>query len=95
MDLHMPVMDGLEATRQIRRMEQGRHLPIIAMTAAAMAQDKDKDKENLWQALLREVAASRGVDTRNVVVLGQDPTLCVRGASVTRLSPADPPGGPG
>ena len=63
--------------------------------AAAMAQDKDKDKENLWQALLREVAASRGVDTRNVVVLGQDPTLCVRGASVTRLSPADPPGGPG
>ena len=41
MDLHMPVMDGLEATQKIRALPQAKDLPIIAMTAAAMQQDKD------------------------------------------------------
>ncbi len=41
MDMMMPVMDGLEATRRIREMESGRHTPIIAMTANAMQSDRD------------------------------------------------------
>jgi CheY-like chemotaxis protein len=39
MDMQMPEMDGLTATRLIRAMPQHRHLPIIAMTAGAMERD--------------------------------------------------------
>jgi two-component system sensor histidine kinase/response regulator len=44
MDVHMPDMDGLKATRRIRELEQerGMHIPIIAMTARAMTGDRDK-----------------------------------------------------
>jgi CheY-like chemotaxis protein len=41
MDLQMPGMDGFEATRQIRATKKGRHLPILAMTAAALMQDRE------------------------------------------------------
>jgi CheY-like chemotaxis protein len=42
MDLKMPVMDGWEATRRIRQTENGRRIPIIALTAQAMAGDEQK-----------------------------------------------------
>ena len=44
MDVQMPEMDGLEATRAIRRNEQttGEHLPIVAMTAGAFKDDRER-----------------------------------------------------
>ncbi len=41
MDLQMPVMDGLETTRQLRLIEQFTDLPVIAMTANVMATDRE------------------------------------------------------
>jgi len=42
MDVQMPVMSGHEATRALRDSEDGRHLPVIALTAAALVTERDE-----------------------------------------------------
>ena len=69
MDIQMPVMDGLQATSVIRRDNAFRSLPIIALTAHALDEDRERcfavgmnghlskpvDPEQLYQTLVRWV----------------------------------------
>ena len=45
MDLSLPVIDGWEATRRIKATLETRHLPVIGLTAHAMAGDREKALE--------------------------------------------------
>jgi CheY-like chemotaxis protein len=42
MDMSLPVIDGWEATRQLKADEATRQIPVIALTAHAMATDEEK-----------------------------------------------------
>jgi PAS domain S-box-containing protein len=71
MDMQMPIMDGITAAQEIRKLPKCAHLPIIAMTANAMQVDRQRcldagmndhlpkpvNPENLWQMLLRWIKA--------------------------------------
>jgi CheY-like chemotaxis protein len=45
MDLSLPVLDGWEATRRMKAQPETRHIPVIALTAHAMAGDREKAME--------------------------------------------------
>jgi len=45
MDMSLPVVDGWDATRQLKADEATRRIPIIALTAHAMASDEQKARE--------------------------------------------------
>jgi CheY-like chemotaxis protein len=45
MDMSLPVMDGWEATRRLKADDALKHIPVIALTAHAMANDREKALE--------------------------------------------------
>jgi CheY-like chemotaxis protein len=91
MDIQMPVMDGLTATREIRKEQNFMDLPIIAMTAHAMAGDEDKslqagmnghvtkpiDPDQLFATLRKWIkpAAERAVASKSLPASGESPDL--------------------
>jgi len=74
MDMQMPTVNGLEATRMIRELPGYRHTPIIAMTANAFAEDKARcfeagmndflikpfDPDTMFATLLRSFSRREG-----------------------------------
>ncbi|WP_166826051.1 response regulator [Thalassoroseus pseudoceratinae] len=66
MDVQMPIMDGLQATTQIRELadERLRNTPIIAMTAHAMRGDREKCLDSGMNGYL-----SKPVDARKLITL--------------------------
>ncbi len=61
MDVQMPKMDGLSAARKLREDSQFAHIPIIAMTAHAM----DEDREKSFQAGMND-HTTKPIDTANL-----------------------------
>lgn len=54
MDIRMPVMNGYEATREIKKTEEGAAIPIIAVTASALEEDRQAVMDAGMQAFLRK-----------------------------------------
>ena len=42
MDVSLPVIDGYDATKQIKSNDNTKHIPVVALTAHAMEDDKNK-----------------------------------------------------
>ena len=94
MDMQMPVMDGIAATRAIRSNPQLRNLPIIAMTANVMAHDieqcieagmndhvaKPIDPDALFAALLRWIKPRNAESpSQCTCASGRDPVRAAHG----------------
>jgi len=100
MDVQMPHLDGLGATRAIRAMPDRADMPILAMTAGAMTEDREAcqaagmsdvvtkpvDPEDLYAALLRWLppAAAQAGDSRPPATMGGPR------AATTPTEPSDP-----
>jgi CheY-like chemotaxis protein len=65
MDMQMPIMDGLEATEKIRASEKksGRHVAIVAMTANAFEEDRERCRQAGMDGYIAKPVSSKSIET--------------------------------
>ncbi|MCY6371797.1 response regulator [Clostridium ganghwense] len=85
MDISMPVMDGLEAAKIIKRNKEWGDIPIIALTAHALVQDKEKfiqlgmddylpkpvDGDKLYSMVIKQLKLHSNISTKEVKCLNK------------------------
>jgi signal transduction histidine kinase/DNA-binding NarL/FixJ family response regulator len=100
MDIRMPIMDGLEATRRIRELDGGREVKIVALTASVFKEERDNVVAAGMDDLIRKPYRSEEVFDCLVHQLGvifvreeapttaaMTPTTPLRPEALTTLSP--------
>ena len=90
MDIQMPVMDGLEATRRLRQVASLATLPVIALTAGALAQER----ERALQAGMNDFL-SKPLDPEALIRTVRQQVERVRGAPLLWVSAPPPRQNPG
>ncbi|MCB1747417.1 MAG: response regulator [Gammaproteobacteria bacterium] len=85
MDVQMPVLDGFSATREIRRQPAGGRVPVVAMTANAMA----GDRERCLEAGMDDYV-SKPIDLRQLVAVSNRLVTASRPAALP-LKTSTPP----
>lgn len=86
MDLHMPVMGGLDATLAIRAAPWGQEIPIIAMTAAAYETDRQATRRAGMNAYLSKPFE---IDQLAQLLMAHLPARCAADASASQPAPVD------
>ena len=73
MDISIPVIDGWEATRVLRQDPLTKHIPIIALTAHALADDRERAVEMGFTAYLAKPVEPRAVvaEVRRWLAVGE------------------------
>ena len=103
MDMQMPVMDGLTATKEIRKLSQFKDLPILAMTANAMDQDKERcaeagmndhiakpiDPDALFNALLKWIKPQSSTLAKKNVQSNKDAEITAESSRLKAVSGLD------
>jgi PAS domain S-box-containing protein len=71
MDMQMPIMDGLEATERIRANEKksGRHIAIVAMTANAFEEDRERCRRAGMDGYIAKPVSSKSIEMEIVRVM--------------------------
>lgn len=63
MDLSLPVIDGWEATRRLKKDDRTRHIPVIALTAHALASAHERAKDAGCDAVVTKPCLPKDLET--------------------------------